>query len=42
MEINLIFNAIADVAPNITQAGEPQRLRSGWLNGIKELQVSYK
>jgi cholest-4-en-3-one 26-monooxygenase len=27
--------------PNIKQAGEPRRLRSGWLNGIKELQVTY-
>jgi cholest-4-en-3-one 26-monooxygenase len=41
LEINLVFNAIADHMPNITQVGEPRRLRSGWLNGIKELQVKY-
>jgi cholest-4-en-3-one 26-monooxygenase len=27
--------------PDIHQAGEPERLRSGWLNGIKKLPVSY-
>jgi len=42
MEIRLIFEALADVAPGISQAGEPRRLRSGWLNAIKEMQVSYK
>jgi cholest-4-en-3-one 26-monooxygenase len=42
LEINLIFNAIADHLPDITMLGEPRRLRSGWLNGIKELPVSYK
>ena len=41
MEINLMFNAIADHMPEISQAGPPRRLRSGWLNGIKELPVSY-
>ncbi|MQA07118.1 MAG: cytochrome P450 [Pseudonocardiaceae bacterium] len=41
LEIDLIFNAIADHMPNIKQAGEPRRLRSGWLNGIKEFQVRY-
>jgi cholest-4-en-3-one 26-monooxygenase len=40
-EINLIFNAIADNLPDITMLGEPARLRSGWLNGIKHLPVSY-
>lgn len=39
MEINLIFNAIADVLPDLRLAGDPRRLRSAWLNGIKELQV---
>ncbi|HJQ03973.1 MAG TPA: cytochrome P450 [Nocardioides sp.] len=42
LQINLIFNAIADLAPDISLAGEPRRLRSGWLNAIKELQVNYK
>jgi cholest-4-en-3-one 26-monooxygenase len=41
LEIGLIFNAIADAMPDIRQAGTPERLRSGWLNGIKHLPVSY-
>jgi cholest-4-en-3-one 26-monooxygenase len=41
MEINLIFHAIADVLPDLRLAGDPRRLRSAWLNGIKELQVSH-
>ena len=41
LEIGLIFNAIADAMPDIRQAGDPERLRSGWLNGIKRLPVSY-
>jgi cholest-4-en-3-one 26-monooxygenase len=28
--------------PDMTKAGDPQRLRSGWLNGIKRLPVSYR
>ncbi len=42
MEVNLIFNAIADLMPNIDKAGEPRRLRHAWINGIKELQVRYR
>ena len=42
MEVKLIFDALADLAPGISLAGEPKRLRSGWLNAIKEMQVSYK
>jgi cholest-4-en-3-one 26-monooxygenase len=41
MEIRLIFNEIADIMPGITKLSEPQRLRSGWINGVKELAVSY-
>jgi cholest-4-en-3-one 26-monooxygenase len=41
LEIDLIFNAIADAMPNIRQVEEPRRLRSGWLNGIKEFRVQY-
>jgi cholest-4-en-3-one 26-monooxygenase len=41
LEIDLIFNAIADHMPDIKQVHGPRRLRSGWLNGIKELQVTY-
>jgi cholest-4-en-3-one 26-monooxygenase len=42
LEIDLIFNAIADHMPDITRAGAPMRLRSGWINGIKELPVRYR
>ena len=42
LEIELIFNAIADTLPAIQKAGEAQRLRSGWLNGIKRLPVTYQ
>ncbi|MFZ0834695.1 MAG: cytochrome P450 [Mycobacterium sp.] len=42
MEIKLIFDAIADVMPNMAKLAEPQRLRSGWINGVKELAVSYR
>lgn len=41
MEIKLMFNEIADQIPDISKLAEPQRLRSGWINGVKELQVSY-
>ncbi|MFC0108562.1 cytochrome P450 [Kibdelosporangium aridum] len=41
LEIDLIFNAIADHMPNIRMAADPVRLRSGWLNGIKEFPVTY-
>jgi cholest-4-en-3-one 26-monooxygenase len=42
VEMNLIFNAIADALPDISLIGEPARLRSGWLHGIKEIPVAYK
>jgi cholest-4-en-3-one 26-monooxygenase len=42
LEIDLMFNAIADALPDISKAGDPQRLRSGWLNGIKRLPVTYR
>ena len=42
MEIKLIFNELADQIPDITKLSEPQRLRSGWINGVKDLQVSYR
>jgi len=41
LEIDLIFNAIAEYMPNIRPTGDPRRLRSGWLNGIKEMPVAY-
>ncbi|SCX07781.1 cytochrome P450 [Mycolicibacterium fluoranthenivorans] len=42
MEIKLMFNEIADQIPDISKLAEPLRLRSGWINGVKDLQVSYK
>jgi cholest-4-en-3-one 26-monooxygenase len=42
MEIKLIFDEIANQIPDIAKLSEPQRLRSGWINGVKELQVSYR
>ncbi|MFE3442238.1 cytochrome P450 [Nocardia sp. NPDC059180] len=42
LEVDLIFNAIADHLPDISKLGDAKRLRSGWLNGIKEFQVDYK
>ena len=41
LEVELMFNAIADHMPDITKVAEPRRLRHGWINGIKELQVKY-
>ncbi|MET9844396.1 cytochrome P450 [Streptomyces ossamyceticus] len=40
LEIDLIFNAIADALPNLRLIGDPDRLRSAWINGVKHLQVS--
>jgi cholest-4-en-3-one 26-monooxygenase len=42
LEIDLMFNAIADHMPGIQRAGKARRLRSGWLNGVKEFPVSYR
>ncbi|KZS60142.1 cytochrome P450 [Mycobacterium ostraviense] len=41
MTISLIFNAIADHMPDLKPISQPERLRSGWLNGIKHWQVDY-
>jgi cholest-4-en-3-one 26-monooxygenase len=41
LEIELIFGAIADAMPDIAMAGDPERLRSGWINGIKKCPVAY-
>ncbi len=40
LEIDLIFNALADAMPGLHLAGDPDRLRSAWINGVKHLQVS--
>jgi cholest-4-en-3-one 26-monooxygenase len=39
MEVGAIFNALADIAPEITKVSEPERLRHSWINGIKRLEV---
>ncbi|WP_280360842.1 cytochrome P450 [Nocardia wallacei] len=41
LEIDLMFNAIADAMPNLRQVADPVRLRSGWINGVKHWQVAY-
>ncbi|MEU9338692.1 cytochrome P450 [Streptomyces sp. NPDC048290] len=40
LEIDLIFNAVADAMPGLRMVGDPRRLRSAWINGVKELRVS--
>ena len=42
LEIDLMFQAIADHLPDIAPTGPQRRLRSGWLNGIKEMPVAYR
>ncbi|MBX9399579.1 cytochrome P450 [Streptomyces sp. TRM72054] len=39
LEIDLIFNAVADAMPELRLEGDPRRLRSAWINGVKELRV---
>ncbi|WP_119291249.1 cytochrome P450 [Streptomyces sp. YIM 130001] len=39
-EIDLIFNALADTLPDLRLVSDPRRLRSAWINGIKELRVA--
>lgn len=41
LELKLIFDAIADNLPDISRVSEMRRVRSGWLNGVKELGVRY-
>ncbi|WP_433560316.1 cytochrome P450 [Nocardia sp. CA-151230] len=42
LEIDLMFNAIADAMPNLSEVAAPERLRSGWINGIKHWRVRYE
>ncbi|MBF6441455.1 cytochrome P450 [Nocardia farcinica] len=42
LEIDLMFNAIADAMPDLRQLAEPVRLRNGWIHGIKSWQVAYE
>jgi cholest-4-en-3-one 26-monooxygenase len=41
LTIDLIFNAVADNVPDLAPLAKPERLRSGWLNGIKHWQMDY-
>jgi len=41
MTVDLMFNAIADQMPDLVPLAKPERLRSGWLNGIKHWNVDY-
>ena len=41
MTIDLMFNAIADQMPDLSAAGDPERLRSAFINGVKHWQVDY-
>jgi cholest-4-en-3-one 26-monooxygenase len=41
LTIGVMLNAIADLVPDLTPLATPERLRSGWLNGIKHWQVDY-
>ncbi|QKT10260.1 cytochrome P450 [Rhodococcus sp. W8901] len=41
LEVDLMFNAIADHLPDISVLGPPVRMHSGWLNSIKALPVDY-
>lgn len=41
LTVNLMFEALADTLPDLKALAPPERLRSGWLNGIKHWQVDY-
>ncbi len=41
LEVQVMFNTLADRMTKIAQAGPAVRFRSGWINGIKELPVTY-
>lgn len=41
MQVDLMFNAIADAMPDISVLGDPVRVRSGWLHSLKSLPVNY-
>lgn len=42
MEVELVFDALAEHIPDISVVGPPVRLRSAWLNSIKGLDVEYR
>ncbi|MDW5609719.1 cytochrome P450 [Mycolicibacterium sp. D5.8-2] len=41
LEIRLMFDEIARQAPRIRKVAEPQRVRSGWINGVNTFEVDY-
>jgi cholest-4-en-3-one 26-monooxygenase len=41
MNLKIIFETILDRMPDIAPAGEPRRLRSNFVNGLKELPVRF-
>ncbi len=41
LEVDLIFNALADRDPRIEQVGALRKLRSSWINGVKEMPVRF-
>ena len=41
LTVNLMFGALADAMPDLKELAPPERLRSGWLNGIKHWKVDY-
>lgn len=42
LEIRLMFDEIANQLPDISKLAEPSRVRSGWINGIKHMDVKYR
>jgi cholest-4-en-3-one 26-monooxygenase len=42
LEIDLMFGALAEAMPDLAEVAPPERLRSGWINGIKHWQVRYE
>jgi cholest-4-en-3-one 26-monooxygenase len=42
MEVGAIFNALADIAPDVRRLSAPERLRHSWINGIKRLEVELR
>jgi cholest-4-en-3-one 26-monooxygenase len=41
LELSIILDKIADRMPDISSLGEPERFRSGWINGIKRWPADY-
>ncbi len=41
MELRKIFGALMKRLPDLEFAAEPRRLRSNFINGVKEMQVSF-